>query len=60
MFEDVRRERSLLLLLSLKYPDILKQTKLTEHVKKLLWNFAPKKLHRQMILKQYVGASIRE
>ena len=42
MFEDVRRERSLLLLLSVKYPDILKQTKLTEHDKKLIWNFAPK------------------
>ena len=31
IFEDVRHERSLILLLSLVEPDILKQSKFTDH-----------------------------
>ena len=31
MFEDVRHERSLIILLSLTDPDILKQAKFTDH-----------------------------
>ena len=31
MYEDVRHERPLILLLSLKNPDILKQSKFTDH-----------------------------
>ena len=31
LFEDVRHERSLILLLSLVEPDVLKQSKFTDH-----------------------------
>ena len=31
IFEDIRHERSLILLLSLTEPDILKQSKFTDH-----------------------------
>ena len=36
VFEDVRRERSVLLLLSLAEPDILRQSKFSDHEKKVL------------------------
>ena len=57
MFEDVRHERKLILLLSLIDPDILKQSKVTDQEKSILKNLAPKKLHRQRILKEYVAVS---
>ena len=31
MFEDVRHERSIILLLSITYPDILRQSRSTDH-----------------------------
>ena len=45
MFEDVRHERSLILLLSLTDSDILKQTKLTDYEVAILKNLALEKLH---------------
>ena len=36
MFEDVRHERSLLFILSLTDPDILKQAKFTDHEKNIV------------------------
>ena len=46
-FEDIRHERSLILLLSLVEPDILKQSKFADHEIDFLKNIAREKLHRQ-------------
>ena len=51
LFEDVRHERSLILLLSLTASDILKQSKFTDDEKEIIKNLALEKLHRQRILK---------
>ena len=55
MFEDVRFERSLILLLSLVEPDILKQSKFTENEVDIIRRIALKKLHRQRNLKKIVA-----
>ena len=59
MFEDVRHERSLILLLSLTDPDILRQSKLTEYEIDIK-NLALQKLHRQRILKEHIAMSLLE
>ena len=51
MFENNRHERSLILLLSLKDPDILKQSKFTDDEINIMKNLALEKLHTQRILK---------
>ena len=51
MFEDVRHERSLILLLSLTDPDVLRQSKFTDDEIEIIRNLALEKLHRQRILK---------
>ena len=45
IFEDVRYERSLILLLSLVEPSILKQSKFTDHEIDIIRNLALEKLH---------------
>ena len=60
MFEDVRHERSLILLLSLTDPDILKQSKFTDDEINIIKNLALEKLHRQRILKEYHAVSLLE
>ena len=55
MFEDVRHERSLILLLSLTYSDVLKQSKITDDEIKIIKNLALEKLHTQRILKEHVA-----
>ena len=60
LFEDIRHERSLILLLSLTDPDILKQSKFTNDEKNIIKNLALEKLHRQRILKEYFAVSILE
>ena len=60
MFEDIRHERSLLLLLSLTDPDKLKQTKLTDHEINTIKNLALEKLQRQQILKEEVAIALLE
>ena len=50
-FEDVRNEKSLILLLSLTDPDILKQSKITDDEIEIIKTFALEKLHRQRKLK---------
>ena len=60
IFEDVRHERSLILLLSLVEPDILKQGKFTDHEIEIIKNIALEKLHRQRILKEVVAMDILE
>ena len=55
MFEKVRNERSLLLLLSLTDPDILGQSKFTDYEIDIIKHLALGKLHRQPILKGHVA-----
>ena len=46
LFEDVRHERSLILLLSLTDPDILKQSRFTDVETEIVKNLVFEKLHR--------------
>ena len=55
IFEDVRHERSLILFLSLVEPDILKQSKFTDHEIDNIKNIALEKLHRLRNLKEIVA-----
>ena len=60
MFEEIRHERSLILLLSLTDPDILKQSKFTDDEINIIKNLALEKLHRQRNLKEYHAVSLLE
>ena len=60
IFEDVRHERNLILLLSLVEPDILKQSKFTDHEIEIIKNIALEKLHRQRVLKEVVAMDLLE
>ena len=60
IFEDVRHERSLILLLSLTDPDILKQSKFTNDEINIIKNLALEKLHRQRILKEHIAMDLLE
>ena len=59
-FEDVRHERSLLLLLSLVEPSILKQSKFTDHEIEIIKQLALEKVHRQKFLKEHHAMSLLE
>ena len=58
IFEDVRHERSLILLFSLVEPSILKQRKNTDHEIEIIKNLALEKLHRQRNLKERVALDL--
>ena len=60
MFEDVRHERTLILLLSLTDPDILRQSKLTEYETDNNKNLASEEIHRERFLKEHVALSLSE
>ena len=60
MFEDVRHERSLMLLLSITDPDILKQSKFTDDEIEIINNLALEKLHRHKILREHVAMDLLE
>ena len=60
IFEDIRHERSLILLLSLVEPSILKQSKFTDHEIEIIKNLALEKLHRQRILKEHIALDLLE
>ena len=60
IFEDIRHERSLILLLSLVEPDILKQSKFNDYEIDIIKNIPLEKLHRQRILKEYHAMSLLE
>ena len=60
MFEDVRHERSLKLLLSLTDPDKLRQSKIIDFEFDIIENLVLEKLHRQRILKEHIAMSILE
>ena len=58
MCEDVRHERSLILLLSLTVPDILRQSNFTDYEIDNRKNFALEKLQQQRILKEHIAMSL--
>ena len=60
IFEDIRHERSLILLLSLVEPDILEQSKFNDHEIDIIKNIAFEKLHRQRNLKEIVALDLLE
>jgi len=60
LFEDIRYERGLVLLLSLVEPDILKQSKFTDHEINIIKDIALEKIHRQRILKEIKAMDLLE
>ena len=60
MFEDVKHERSLILLLSLVESSILKQSKFTDHEIEIIEIIALEKLRRQRILKEHISMDLLE
>ena len=60
LFEDVKHERSLMLLLSLPDPDILRQSNFTDYDKEIIKNLAVEELYRQRILKEHNGMDLFE
>ena len=55
MFEDVRHERLIILVLSPTDPNILRQCNFTDYEIEIVENLALEKLHRQRIFKEYVA-----
>ena len=60
LFEDIRHERSMILILSLIDSHILKQSNFTDDKIIITKNLALEKLHRQRILKEYHAVSLLE
>ena len=60
MFEDVRVERWLYLLLSVTDPDLLKQSKFTDHEMNIIKNLASEILYRQIVTKEYFAVHLLE
>ena len=60
IFEDIRYERSLILLLSLTEPDILKQSKFKDYEIEIIKNIALEKIFRQKNLKEIVALDLLE
>ena len=60
IFEDIRHERSLILLSALIEPDILTQSKFTEDEIEIIEKLALEKLYRQRILKEHVAMVLLE
>ena len=59
-FEDIRHERSLISLLSLTEPDIMKQSKFNDHEIEIIKNIALEKIFRQRHLKEIVALDFLE
>ena len=60
LFEDIRHERNLILLLSLIEQIILKQSKYNDHEIEIIKNIALEKIHRQRILKEVFAMDLLE
>ena len=60
LFEDVRHERSLILLLSLTDEGILKQSGFTINEIKIIKNIALEKIHRQKSLKEHYALQLSD
>ena len=58
MFEDVRYERSLTIVLSLTDPDIIKQSKFTDHEPNIIKVFGLEIIFRQRIIKEQVAMDL--
>ena len=58
IFEDVRHERSLILLLSIVKPDILRQSKLLDLELEIIKNNAYEKLIRERNLKELIAMDL--
>ena len=60
LFENVRHERSLILLLSITDPNILRQSKFTDDEIDIIKNLDLEKLHRERVLKEHVAMDLLE
>ena len=60
IFESIVYERSLILLLSLVEPDILRQSKFLDHKIEIIKNIALQKVHRQRNLKEIIALKLLE
>ena len=60
LFEDVRHERSLKLLMSVTDSDILKQSTFTGDEIGIIKNLALEHLHRQRLLKEHFAMDLLE
>ena len=60
LFEDMRYQRNLILLFSLRDPNIIKQSKLTDDEINIIKSLALEKLQRQKSLKEYFVLQILE
>ena len=60
LFEDVRHEKSLILLLSLTDEGKLKQRGFTINEIKIIKNIALEKIHRQKMLKEYYALQLSD
>ena len=58
--KDIRHERSLVLLLSLVEPEILKQSNFADHEMDNIKNIALEKLHRQRNPKEIIALDLLE
>ena len=58
MFEVVRQEQSLIKVLSLTDPDLMKRSKLTDLEKNIVNNLALEKTHRQRRIREYIALRI--
>ena len=60
LFENIRYERALILLLSLVEPDILKQSKFTDNEVSIIKDIALEKIFRQRNLKESFALELLE
>ena len=60
LFEDIRYERSMIILLSLIEKDISKQRKITDDEINFIKDIALNKIHRQRILKEINAVDLLE
>ena len=60
IFEDIRDERSSILLLSLVEPDILKQSKFADHELEIIKIIALENLHKQRNLGEITALELSE
>ena len=60
VFEDVRHERSLIFLLSLTIPNIVKQSRFTDDEIYIMKNLALEKVYRQRKLTEEIAIALRE
>ena len=60
IFDDIRHDRSLISLLSLKEANILKQSNFLDDEIEIIKSLALEKLHRQRVLTEHVAMDLLE